>query len=113
MDLSFISEYAVPVIVGICLCVGYVIKTSFSSIDNKSIPLIMAILGVALNIWINMSITPEIIFTFPLIYQSRSEVYRLIPALTCLQSLQPRLLLTMKLLPYADAVLSAFPNPVH
>lgn len=26
MDLSFISEYAVPVIVGICLCVGYVIK---------------------------------------------------------------------------------------
>ena len=28
MDLSFISEYAVPVIVGICLCVGYVIKTS-------------------------------------------------------------------------------------
>ena len=52
MDLSFISEYAVPVIVGICLCVGYVIKTSFSSIDNKYIPLIMAILGVLLNIWI-------------------------------------------------------------
>ena len=61
MDLSFISEYAVPVIVGICLCVGYVIKTSFSSIDNKYIPLIMVILGVALNIWINMNITPEII----------------------------------------------------
>ena len=61
MDLSFISEYAVPVIVGICLCVGYVIKTSFSSIDNKYIPLIMVILGVALNIWINMNVTPEII----------------------------------------------------
>ncbi|WP_291631688.1 phage holin family protein [Clostridium sp.] len=61
MDLSFISEYAVPVIVGICLCVGYVIKTSFSSIDNKYIPLIMVILGVALNIWINMNITPDIL----------------------------------------------------
>ena len=61
MDLNFISEYAVPVIVGICLCVGYVIKTSFSSIDNKYIPLIMVILGVALNIWINMNVTPEII----------------------------------------------------
>lgn len=61
MDLSFICEYAVPVIVGICLCVGYVIKTSFSSIDNKYIPLIMVILGVILNIWINMNITPEII----------------------------------------------------
>ena len=61
MDLNFISEYAVPVIVGICLCVGYVIKTSFSSVDNKYIPLIMVILGVALNIWINMNVTPEII----------------------------------------------------
>ena len=61
MDISFISEYAVPVIVGICICVGYIIKNSFPSIDNKYIPLIMAILGVALNVWINMNITPEII----------------------------------------------------
>ena len=61
MDISFISEYAVPVIVGICICVGDIIKASFSSIDNKYIPLIMAILGVVLNVWINMNITPEII----------------------------------------------------
>ena len=61
MEINFLNNYAVPVIVGICLCVGYVIKTSFSSIDNKYIPLIMVILGVALNIWINMNITPEII----------------------------------------------------
>ena len=61
MEINFLNNYAVPVIVGICLCVGYVIKTSFSSIDNKYIPLIMAILGVALNIWINMNVTPEII----------------------------------------------------
>ena len=61
MEINFLNNYAVPVIVGICLCVGYVIKTSFSSIDNKYIPLIMVILGVALNIWINMNVTPEII----------------------------------------------------
>lgn len=61
MDLSFISEYAVPVIVGICLCVGCVIKTSFSSIDNKYIPLIMAILGVLLNIWITHTINPGVL----------------------------------------------------
>jgi hypothetical protein len=61
MDLSFISEYAVPVIVGICLCVGYVIKTSFSSINNKYIPLIMAILGVLLNIWITLTINPGVL----------------------------------------------------
>ena len=52
MDLSFISEYAVPVIVGICLCVGYVIKTSLDFIPNKYIPLIMACIGVVLNYFI-------------------------------------------------------------
>lgn len=59
-DLSFLIEYAVPVIVGICLCVGYVIKTSIPKIDNKYIPLIMTILGLILNVWINLNITPEI-----------------------------------------------------
>lgn len=59
-DLSFLIEYAIPVIVGICLCVGYVIKTSIPKIDNKYIPLIMAILGLVLNVWINFNITPEI-----------------------------------------------------
>lgn len=27
-DLSFLTNYAVPIIVGICLCIGYVLKTS-------------------------------------------------------------------------------------
>ena len=61
MDISFISEYAVPVIVGICICVGYIIKSSFSSIDNKYIPLIMAILGVLLNLWIASTINPGVL----------------------------------------------------
>lgn len=59
-DLTFLTEYAIPVIVGICLCVGYVIKSSVPKIDNKYIPLIMAVLGLALNVWINLSVTPEI-----------------------------------------------------
>lgn len=61
MDLGFLSEYLISVIAGICVCMGYIIKTSFSGIDNKYIPLIMAILGVMFNVWINMNITPEII----------------------------------------------------
>lgn len=59
-DLSFLTEYAIPVIVGICLCVGYVIKSSIPKVDNKYIPLIMAVLGLGLNVWINLSVTPEI-----------------------------------------------------
>lgn len=61
MDLSFLTEYAVPVIVGICLCMGYLIKTSLDFIPNKYIPLIMALLGLALNIFMTASFTTEVI----------------------------------------------------
>lgn len=62
MDITFLTEYAVPIIVGICLCIGYVIKNIITSEKvNKYIPLIMAILGVGLNIWINMDFTPAIL----------------------------------------------------
>lgn len=62
MDISFLTKYAVPIIVGICLCIGYVIKNIVTSEKvNKYIPLIMAILGVGLNIWINMDFTPAIL----------------------------------------------------
>lgn len=53
MDLSMLSEYLVIGVVGICLCVGYVIKNSLDFIPNKYIPLIMLILGVTINIVIN------------------------------------------------------------
>ena len=61
MDLSFLNDYLNIIILGICLCVAYVIKNSITKIDNKYIPLIMAILGVLLNVWMNMSFTPEIL----------------------------------------------------
>lgn len=61
LDLNFLMEYAVPVIVGICLCVGYVLKTSFPKFDNKYIPFVMAALGCVLNIWIMWNVTPEIL----------------------------------------------------
>ena len=59
--IDFLKDYVILLILGICLCVGYVIKTSIPKLDNKYIPLIMAILGVILNIWINMSFSPEIL----------------------------------------------------
>lgn len=62
MDLTFLANFAVPIIVGVCLCVGYVTKNVITTDTiNKYIPLIMAVLGVVLNIWINMSFTPEIL----------------------------------------------------
>lgn len=62
MDLTFLNEYLVLVVFGICLCVGYVIKHTFTGVDNKFIPLIMAVLGVVLNIWFSgFTFSPEIL----------------------------------------------------
>ncbi len=61
MDLSFLAEYCIPVIVGICLCVGYVIKTSIPKVDNSLIPMILSILGLLINIWINHTLNPSVV----------------------------------------------------
>ena len=63
MDISALSQYLSIVVVGICLCVGYIIKNSLDFIPNKYIPLIMGILGLIINILINLStgITAEVV----------------------------------------------------
>lgn len=60
-DLSMLNEYFVLVVVGVCLCFGYVIKQSLDFVPNKYIPLIMAVLGVILNIWVAGRIDIEIL----------------------------------------------------
>ena len=61
MDLAFLQNLYIPIIVGICLSVGYIIKTSLNFIPNKYIPLILAIIGIISNIWVNYEISAEII----------------------------------------------------
>lgn len=62
MDLSMLLEFINIIVLGICLCVGYVIKNSLDFIPNKYIPLIMLILGTALNIIFNLpTITGEVL----------------------------------------------------
>ena len=47
-DVGFLADFMIPVIVGICLCVGYVIKKWVKDVDNKYIPTVCALLGVIL-----------------------------------------------------------------
>ena len=62
MDLNFLNNFVVPVIVGICLCVGYILKNLVPSDKvNKYIPAIMGVLGVVLNCWIAGKVTPEVL----------------------------------------------------
>ena len=65
MDLSVLTQYLSVVVVGICLCSGYIIKHSLDFIPNKYIPLIMGVLVLIVNILINLSseITAEVILS--------------------------------------------------
>jgi len=59
--MEMFNTYIVPVIVGLCLIVGYIVK-NFTKADNKLIPALVTVLGVALAVWMNWpTITPEII----------------------------------------------------
>ena len=62
MDITVLLNYVNIVVLGICLCVGFVIKNSLDFIPNKYIPLIMLILGTITNILININgINAEVI----------------------------------------------------
>lgn len=61
-QVEFLSRYVVLVVLAICLCLGYIIKHSISIIPNKYIPLIMGVVGIILNVWINnWTFSPEIL----------------------------------------------------
>ena len=55
MDLKFITENFVPVIVVACVLVGYIIKVTppFAKIANNYIPLIVTLLGAVLGVMAN------------------------------------------------------------
>lgn len=60
--MELINTYSVPIVIGICLCVGYIIKNVVPTNKvNKYIPLIMGVLGVVINVWLNLNFTPEIL----------------------------------------------------
>lgn len=61
MDLDFLVKFFVPVITGVCLCVGYVVKKWVKDLENKFIPTICALLGMILAIWMNRAATPDIL----------------------------------------------------
>ena len=60
--MEFLTQFSIPVVIGICLCVGYILKNVVTTAKvNRFIPLIMGVLGLGLNMWINLGVSPEII----------------------------------------------------
>jgi len=62
--MEFLNEYMLPVVLGICLCVGYIVKKWIKDVDNKFIPTICTILGVILAAWISdWTFTPQVVLS--------------------------------------------------
>ena len=60
--MDFLNGYTIPVIVGICLIVGYIVKHWVKDVDNKIIPTLCATLGVVVAVWMYWgNITPDVI----------------------------------------------------
>ena len=61
--MEMFNAYIVPVVLIICLCVGYIIKHLIPTDRvNKFIPLIVGVLGVFISVWNSgWTVTPEIL----------------------------------------------------
>lgn len=61
--MEYLNDYVVLIVAGICMCVGYVLKHFIPTEKiNKFIPLIMAVIGVVLNVWYNEFVfSPEVL----------------------------------------------------
>lgn len=54
MDIAYLLDYINLVTLGICLCLGFALKTAFDWFPNKYIPLTALTVGCLINILINL-----------------------------------------------------------
>lgn len=57
MDLTFITELYIPLVIAGCLILGYIAKKWIRDVDNKYIPTIVCIAGGILACLVNREIT--------------------------------------------------------
>ena len=54
MDITYLFDYVNLLTWGICLCIGFALKTAFESFPNKYIPLASLTMGCLINVLINL-----------------------------------------------------------
>ncbi len=57
MQIEFLNDYFVPVIAGLCLCIGQALKCL--PLQRKYIPACNALLGALAALWVYRALTPE------------------------------------------------------
>ena len=54
MEITYLFDYINLITMGICLCLGFALKTAFERFPNKYIPLAALTVGCLVNVLINM-----------------------------------------------------------
>ena len=57
--MEMLLQYLSPIVLIICLVVGYVLKHAITALPNNFIPAICALLGMVISVWANGNFTPE------------------------------------------------------
>ena len=62
-DLSYLFEFIDPIILGICLLLGYALKNAFENFPNRLIPLTAMIVGLTFSVVMNLAngITADVV----------------------------------------------------
>ncbi len=60
--MEFINEYISVIVMLTCLCLGYIVKYAIPTKKiDRFIPLIVGVVGIGINVWANMAVSPQII----------------------------------------------------
>lgn len=59
--MSELLGYINIIVWGMCLCIGYVLKSMLTKFPNRFIPLSMLIIGVLISVILNKSSSPDVI----------------------------------------------------
>ncbi len=61
MDLTFITDMYIPLVLLACLVIGYILKKWIQDVDNKWIPTILCIIGAVLACTVSRTISLSVI----------------------------------------------------
>jgi TctA family transporter len=51
--MDILEQYVIVIVMAVCVGAGFILKHTFTALPNKYIPLILAVLGIGLNSWMN------------------------------------------------------------
>ena len=75
--MDFLNAYLIPEVTILCLMLGYIVKMWVKDVDNKWIPTIVAVVGIATSVIMSKEITIAVIVSGALSGLSSTGLHQL------------------------------------